>query len=112
MEDILISLEYKNLTELLLNVIRQRPGLYLGQAKISLLPTFIIGYRMYPGAFKDDYFGENGFLEWMDKKYNIGQPSSWTTPFLDKANDNEEKALELYFDYLEEFQNEKTNKTK
>ncbi len=105
-------IEYKDLTDFLLGVVRIRPAMYLGEAKISLLPTFIIGYMVGCNLarnpdFKDTYFDDGGFLEWMDQKYHIGQPNSWTTPFLDQSNDDERKALELYFNYLEEYHNEK-----
>ena len=52
-------------------------------------------------------FSDTGFLEWFFKKNNITQPSSWMTPFLDEADNDEEKALELFFKYLEEFDREK-----
>jgi hypothetical protein len=107
------AFEYKNLTEFLLRVVRQRPAMYLSEAKISLLPTFIFGYMTAfglgknVGASMDEYFGENGFLEWMDQKYNIGQLNSWTTLFPDKTNNDEKKSLELYFNYLQEYYDEK-----
>ena len=44
-----------------------------------------------------------GFLEWFFKKYNVGQTSFWQTPFLDEADQDERKALELFFEYLEEY---------
>jgi hypothetical protein len=74
-----------------------------------------VGFNLAKNAtnFKDTYFDDGGFLEWMDQKYHIGQPNSWTTPFLDQANSDEKKALELYFDYLEEYHKEKiVNKLK
>jgi hypothetical protein len=105
MDDITI-LEYKNLTELLLFVIRMRPHMFLREAKISNLVDFLNGYR-FGNALKDEYFGEDGFLEWFWKKYNIKYPSFWQTAFLDEANDDEKKALELYFGYLDEYYKEK-----
>ncbi len=38
--------EYKNLTGLLLGLIRQRTGMFLGEPRISLLKNFIFGYDM------------------------------------------------------------------
>lgn len=104
--------EYKNLTGFLLGPVRQRPGMYLGEPKISLLPNLILGYSIGFHMAKsndtamDNYFGETGFLEWFFKKYNIGQTSFWKTPFLDEANQDEQKALELFFKYLDEYNNE------
>jgi len=108
--------KYKNLTGLLLGPIRKRPGMYLGEPKISLLSNFIFGYQMgfymaknNDGAM-DEYFGETGFLEWFFKKYNIRQTSFWRTPFLDEADQDEKKALELFFKYLEEYSKEMNTK--
>jgi DNA gyrase/topoisomerase IV subunit B len=104
--------EYKNLTGLLLGPIRQRPAMYLGEAKISSLPNFILGYNMGFNMARnrdvsiDEYFSENGFLEWFFKKYNIAQTSFWHTPFLEEAKQDEKKALELFFKYLEEYNTE------
>lgn len=108
--------EFKNLTGLLLGPIRQRPGMYLGEPRISLLPNFILGYSMgFHMAKKhdtamDEFFGETGFVEWFFKKYNIVQSSFWQTPFLDEANQDERKALELFFKYLEEYNKEMNEK--
>lgn len=104
--------EYKNLTGLLLGPIRQRPAMYLGEPKISLLPNFILGYHLgfymakNHDTVMDKYFGETGFLEWFFKKFNIGQTSFWMTPFLNEANQDERKALELFFKYLDEYNKE------
>ena len=108
--------EYKNLTGLLLGPIRQRPAMYLGEAKISLLSNFIFGYSMGFHMAKssdneiDDYFGEAGFLEWFFQKYNLEQTSFWETPFLNEANNDEKKALQLFFEYLEKYDQEKETK--
>jgi len=108
--------EYRNLTGLLLGPIRERPGMYLGEPRISLLPNFILGYSMGFHMAKnideamDEYFGETGFLEWFLKKYKIKQTSFWQTPFLDEANNDEKKALEIFFKYLDEYNREMVEK--
>jgi|KBSSwiStaDraftv2_1062776.scaffolds.fasta_scaffold1934832_2 hypothetical protein len=105
--------EYKNLIELLLGPIIKRPAMFLGQARISMLPNFIIGYNMGYHIAKNDgdmiekQLGEGGFLDWLLKKKNIPGPNSWTTPFPDEANYDEEKAIQLLFKYLEEYNSEK-----
>lgn len=102
--------EYKNLIGLLLGPIRQRPAMYLGEYKISMLPNFIFGYNMGFYIAKnndvdmDAYFDECGFLEWFYKKYNIEKSSFWITPFLEEAKNDEKKALDIYFKYLDEYQ--------
>lgn len=104
---------YTNLTGLLLGPIRQRPGMYLGENKISKLTNFLTGYHMgqvmnTPDAEIDPYFGENGFLSWFHTKYNIKMNSSWASPFLVEADNDEAKALDIFFNYLEEYSTETT----
>lgn len=103
----------KNLTELLLGLIRTRPGMYLGENKISKLTNFISGYHFgfaIAGNHTDPYFGKNGFLDWLEKKYNFKQSSSWEAPFLEEADRDESKALEIFFKYLEEYQKDMNEK--
>jgi len=100
--------EYTNLTELLLNIVRQRPGMYLGTKQITKIENFILGYRFRDSLshkVQDFYFGDSGFIEWYTKKYNLPQLSSWENYFLDEAKDDEVKALEIYFARLEEYYN-------
>jgi hypothetical protein len=105
--------DYKGLTNFLLEVVRIRPAMYLGEAKLSLLPTFIIGYNIgYHMANSsdqdiDEYFDGNGFLEWFYKKRNIRNTGSWTTPFLEEAKGDESKALMLFFKHLEEYRTDR-----
>ena len=80
--------------------------MYLGEAKISNLPTFIIGYRLNPSAKDDKYFGDKGFMEWLDYTYQFGHPNSWCTLFLNLAANDEKEALKIYFKYLEEYHND------
>jgi len=98
--------EYSNLTELMLNVVRVRPGMYLGTNQIIKLPNFIIGYHfrdLISEKAPDFYFGENGFLTWYVDKFKLPQLSFWECYFMQEANDNEEKAIEIYFERLEQY---------
>lgn len=49
--------------------------MYLGKANISALSTFLTGYSIGHGFAKgtdeDEYFGENGFMDWYYKKYKV-----------------------------------------
>ena len=96
---------YKDLVDLLLGPVRERPGMYLREKKISLMPTFIIGYMMCcaQNDLRDRYFDDPGFTQWLEDKHNFERTSSWTTPFLNKAKGDEAKALDIYFSYLEEY---------
>jgi len=109
-------LQFKNLIELLLGPIRERPGMYLGQDKLSALVNFITGYGIGFDVGTDEtsnydpYFGndkEDGFLEWFRKKYKPKDASYWTNYFLVEANNDDRMALQVFFKYLEEFSKEK-----
>jgi hypothetical protein len=100
------TIEYNNLTELLLKVIRQRPGMYLGRNHISKLPNFIFGYDCCNSISKNErdfYFSDKGFLNWYRNKYTPAQMSFWHDYFLVETDNDESKALELYFKRLEEY---------
>lgn len=97
-------LEYKNLSEFLLFVLKKRPGMFLTRAKISYLSIFLTGCMV--ANPKDRYFDqEEGFLNWFYKEKNYDEVffSYWTYPFLEEADGDEEKALLIYFTYLEKY---------
>lgn len=109
--------DYKDLTGLLLGPIQRMPALFLGKAKLSVLFQFIraydIGFSMAKDAewVRDSFFNDdNGFFEWFLKRKGLESPnfSTWDYPFLVEANNDEEKAWELFFKYLEEYSKEKT----
>jgi hypothetical protein len=97
--------KYKNFAELLLHVIKERPGMFLTNYSIFSMSIFITGFSMSEYVYKnnDPYFGENGFLEWYSKKYKPKESSFWTDYFLKETKNDERKALELYFERLEEY---------
>ena len=97
--------DYQDLLSFLLGPLRERPGMYLGEPKISKLVNFISGYMICLGITNNDdkYFDNPGFLSWLYKKYNLDMTSYWIDPFLKEANGDEKKALQLYFNYLEEY---------
>lgn len=100
------QIRYKNLTELLLNEIRLKPGMYLGKNHISKLPNFILGYCFSDNISQrqpDFYFGDNGFLTWYRDRYKPKEMSFWHNYFLEEADNDDEKALEIFFERLEEY---------
>lgn len=104
---------YRNITEFLLFFVRERPGMYLGESKLSKLQNFITGYQIgfsINNVENDYYFGNNGFFEWYCHKYNKGPYSFWEAPFMEEAKDDEKKALQIYFKYLLKFYNERNQK--
>lgn len=62
-----------------------------------------MSYHMQNSPVVDRYFGNPGFLEWYSDKYKKDLGSFWVSPFLDEANSDEKKALDLYFKYLDEY---------
>lgn len=105
MHEELAVLTYNNLTELLLNIIRLRPAMYLGEARLSYLSIFLLGYQFGNSRQLDNYFGDNGFQQWFERKYYPMNGNSWFMTFLDEVDGDEKLALELYFDYLEKYHN-------
>lgn len=89
---------------------------------ISNLELFIYGFQVgfltgkNSTELDDFYFDENsGFKKWFLEKKNLSEPnfSTWDYPFLQETSGDEKKALDLYFDYLEEYyhsRNEMENK--
>jgi hypothetical protein len=103
----------KDLIGILLGPIRKRPALFLGEKQISKLPNFIAGYSIGYSMAKESeasfekYFEEPGFLNWFYQSHNLEPESFWHLSFLEEANGNEEKALDLYFSYLEKYSESK-----
>ena len=100
------GIEYKNLTELLLNVIRIRPGMYLGEDHLTKLPNLILGYRFSDAISQDEqdfYFGDRGFLTWYTNEYKLAPKSFWHQYFLEESGGDNSQALQLYFTRLEEY---------
>lgn len=98
----------ENLTEHLLILVRKRPGMYLGRNHISLLPNYIYGFGagFHVASGKEDFYFDSthGFLPWYETNYWIeDRPPFWAYYFLSKVGDDQVKALELYFERLEEY---------
>lgn len=104
--------EYENLIGLLLGPVRERPAMYLGEARLTMMPNFITGYEMGYQMTKSDnsstehYFESPGFLNWYFEKNTIGRlTNTWMNPFWDEANGDDFEALMIYFKHLEEYAN-------
>lgn len=103
----------KSVIDFLLGYFRQRPGMYLGRNQISLLSTFMTGYRfsLQENGYdisSDPFFGNDsgGFFIWFQNKRGYSSSSNWYLTILKECNGEEEKALELFFNLLEEYKNE------
>jgi hypothetical protein len=105
--------EIKNMVDFLLGPVRKRPAMYLRYKKISYLESFVTGYMVCEGLnknseLKEPFFGDKGigFVEWLEKKNGGQKFSFWSWSFMEKANHDEETALEYFFEALEEFKND------
>lgn len=92
----------KNIFDVL-DEIKIRPELYLGANKLTYLYHFINGY-----LFRSIDLNDNESLKirelhfWLPQKTDV-EIENWLQNLLIKADFNEEKALELFFYYLEIF---------
>lgn len=98
------TIEYKNLCELLLFVLRNRSSLFIKEAKMTNLSIFINGF--YASNPNDFYFDdEKGFLTWVKQKIKSTNSATWEEWFINEAAGDEYQALNLYFNYLENYYN-------
>ncbi len=94
----------------LLERIKKRPGMYLGKKSITHLRILLIGYDLarsdlgLPKTEQEQEF--NGFQDWIQQKFNDESTQSWASIILFNSED-ESKALDRFFELLEEFQNQK-----
>ncbi|WP_238360615.1 hypothetical protein [Iningainema tapete] len=86
--------------------IKQRPSLYLGQRSISHLQTFLDGYTFarreqgVPTTEEEREFEE--FQEWIEQRFNQESTQSWARIILFYSED-ERDALDRFFELFAEF---------
>lgn len=90
----------------LLDCIRQRPAMYLSQKSITLLYGFLAGYAFdkWTQISKNTFppFGE--FNNWVAMKLGFYESTSgWRNMLLKAENGDEEKAVDRFFVFLDEF---------
>lgn len=90
----------------LLERIKQRPGMYIGQCSITRLNMLLVGYsqaRMelgLPRTEQEKNFDK--FQEWIESKYNITASLGWDSIILLNSND-EKDAFYKFFQLFEQF---------
>jgi hypothetical protein len=95
----------KNIFESL-DVIKIRPEFYLGEKKITYLYHFINGYLFKSLELGDEISSKIRDLHfWLPAKTGI-DIENWRENLLIKSDNNEEKALDLFFQYLKVFKEE------
>jgi hypothetical protein len=97
-----------NVEELtLLDAIKLRPAMYLGRHSLTALYHFLNGYeigRHEPGVEKPRIIPV-GFLDWVAYRLQVDSSSMGYLPMILERIPDETKALQRFFDLLEEFPN-------
>ena len=106
------EIQVNNMYDLFVRI-NLRPTLYLGTKSILRLKSYLdgYGYALDSKKIKCDWkhFLEFDFLDFVERYFNWNKSTmnSWEKILLEECNDNEEKALDLFFAILEEFKLEK-----
>lgn len=102
----------RDLTELLLYRVRQRPAMYLGnqvnESGIWTLQTYIFGFEMCHHMEKsvkvERYLDQ--FTGWLYARKGAPQGPLRLGPIIDECNGDATKAFQRFFEYLEIFDRE------
>lgn len=86
----------------LIKLLRERPGMYIGQNSIFCLKAFIDGW--FFRDMKEDINIEilNHFCSWLQEKYNLDDSLNWDG-LLFKVFKDERKALDVFFILFDDF---------
>ncbi len=90
----------------LLKKIKKAPSMYLGRHSILCLQAFLSGYSVAhyqlgaPATPADEDFKQ--FPDWIRQRFHVQTSQSWANVILFYAED-EQKALDTFFELLEEF---------
>lgn len=91
----------------LLQKIKQRPALYLGQNSIHSLQAFLDGYyfarRELDIPLTDQEIEFQNFLQWIRQRFNVETGQPWSSIVLFHASD-ERSAVNRFFELFDEFQ--------
>jgi hypothetical protein len=90
-----------------LDQVRARPEMYLGNKKITTLYDNLQGYSMACALYGikksfDDKFFEH-FNTFTTAHYNASPGENWKNLILEKAGEDEERALTLFFELFDSF---------
>jgi hypothetical protein len=91
----------------ILNKIKTKPGLYLGQPSVSDLFIFLAGYKtarrelgIEPNEAEKQFYQE--FSEFVQNKYQIKTANSWAKIIMLSCQD-EKEGFRMFFDLLDDF---------
>lgn len=91
-----------------LDLVRLRPGMYLGANSVSKLFTFISGFRFAlsyesPKLQSEGHLPFTYFNVYVANRYNCSGSMGWANILLEVCNGSEEEGLKLFFELLDEF---------
>lgn len=104
----LISLNYHNNFYKDIALIRTRPGMFIGDNKISSLRTFLDGYRYAQLYFQESPISLEPlpffmFHDFVANYYHESACMGWNGIILQQTNNNEEEGLKLFFELFDIF---------
>ena len=87
---------------------RLRTAMYIGDKKLSILKAFFDGY--YYCNLNEDYLLD-GFDDWISNYYNYKESTSgWKNMILLKCKNDEEKAVDKFFELFDNFKKKTQSK--
>ena len=91
-----------------LDLVRMRPGMYIGADSVSKLFIFISGFRFAlsyhsPKLQSEGHLPFSYFNRYVAVRYNCSGSMGWANILLKVCNDSEEDGLKLFFEVLDEF---------
>jgi hypothetical protein len=95
----------KNLYKIILEEIKEKPQMYTGDKTLVSLRQFINGFQFATSIYQMESLNPSfsDFSQWLGEKYKTGLSLSYYTIIIKECKNNEEKALALFFELLEEF---------
>mgnify|MGYP006234092637 CR=1 FL=1 len=89
----------------LLDEIRRRPGLYIGNESPNNLKSFLDGYLWGKGhnSIEESSPNFNDFHDWVAKKLGYYESTSGWANMIEDQREDKQEALYLFFELLDEF---------
>jgi len=95
---------------LIIEKIRQKPGLYIGKKNLDHLATFMSGYECALNIVSQDFpYFDSKFQRFIESKYGLTYCTSHWSKII-SANTTEEEAFDLFLHYWDEMK-KKTGET-
>jgi hypothetical protein len=89
-----------------IKIIQDKPELIIGKRSIMLLNAFIAGVECADTKLwttMPQYYFRGEFNKWVARKYKIEDSLGWDGIIFEQADNNDEKAFDLFFDLLDEY---------